>query len=136
MQCRRFVSIKYKVINLSVLDQASPDPHLTGAASRDYLEVGNLSLGVTVRSAVTSRQSSAPTAPGKGITAYLKNGGYAGEVAAIANHASTLTTQLHCRRRDEVGLDKVERIAIQEPSALGQTAHYRWVQRQRQGSDP
>ena len=32
--------------------------------------------------------------------------------AAMANHASTRTTQLYDRRRDEVSLDEVERIAI------------------------
>ena len=47
-----------------------------------------------------------------GITAYLKNGGTREKAAAMANHASTRTTQLYDRRRDEVSLDEVERIAI------------------------
>ena len=47
-----------------------------------------------------------------GITAYLKNGGTLEKAAAMANHASTRTTQLYDRRRDEVTLDEVERIAI------------------------
>jgi integrase len=47
-----------------------------------------------------------------GITAYLKNGGTLEKVAAMANHASTRTTQLYDRRRDEVSLDEVERIVI------------------------
>jgi integrase len=47
-----------------------------------------------------------------GITAYLKNGGTPEKAAAMANHASTLTTQLCDRRRDEVSLDEVERIVI------------------------
>jgi integrase len=47
-----------------------------------------------------------------GITAYLKNGGTLEKVAAIAHHASTRTTQLYDRRRDEVSLDEVERILI------------------------
>jgi integrase len=47
-----------------------------------------------------------------GITAYLKNGGTLEKAAAMANHASTRTTQLYDRRRDEVGLDEVERIVI------------------------
>jgi integrase len=47
-----------------------------------------------------------------GITAYLKNGGTLENAAAMANHASTRTTQLYDRRRDEVNLDEVERIAI------------------------
>jgi hypothetical protein len=41
-----------------------------------------------------------------GITAYLK------KAAAMANHASTRTTQLYDRRRDDVSLDEVERIVI------------------------
>ena len=48
-----------------------------------------------------------------GITAYLKNGGTLEKTAATANHASTRTTQLYDRRRDEVSLDEVERIVIE-----------------------
>lgn len=47
-----------------------------------------------------------------GITAYLKNGGTLEKAAAMANHASTRTTQLYDRRRDNVTLDEVERIGI------------------------
>jgi site-specific recombinase XerD len=47
-----------------------------------------------------------------GITAYLKNGGTLEKAAAMANRASTRTTQLYDRRRDEVSLDEVERIVI------------------------
>ena len=47
-----------------------------------------------------------------GITAYLKNGGALEKAAAMANHASTRTTQLYDRRRDELSLDEVERILI------------------------
>jgi len=47
-----------------------------------------------------------------GITAYLKNGGTLENAAAMANHASTRTTQLYDRRRDEISLDEVERIVI------------------------
>ena len=47
-----------------------------------------------------------------GITSYLKNGGTLENAAAMANHASTRTTQLYDRRRDEMTLDEVERIAI------------------------
>ena len=34
------------------------------------------------------------------------------KAAAMANHASTRTTQLYDRRSDEVSLDEVERISI------------------------
>jgi integrase/recombinase XerC len=47
-----------------------------------------------------------------GITAYLKNGGTLEKAAAMANHASTRTTQLYDRRRDDVSLDEVERVVI------------------------
>lgn len=47
-----------------------------------------------------------------GITAYLKNGGTLENAAAMANHASTRTTQLYDRRRDAISLDEVERIRV------------------------
>jgi site-specific recombinase XerD len=47
-----------------------------------------------------------------GITAYLKNGGTLEMAAAMANHASTRTTQLYDRRSDAMSLDEVERILI------------------------
>lgn len=47
-----------------------------------------------------------------GITAYLKNGGTLENAAAMANHASTRTTQLYDRRRDDISLDEVERIYL------------------------
>jgi site-specific recombinase XerD len=47
-----------------------------------------------------------------GITAYLKNGGTLEMAAAMANHASTRTTQLYDRRNDSVTLDEIERVAI------------------------
>jgi len=53
-----------------------------------------------------------------GITAYLKNGGTLEKAAAMANHASTRTTQLYDRRRDEVSLDEVERIVSNRLSLL------------------
>lgn len=47
-----------------------------------------------------------------GITAYLMNGGTLETAAAMANHASTRTTQLYDRRRDVFSLDEVERIRL------------------------
>ena len=47
-----------------------------------------------------------------GITAYLKNGGTLEKAAAMANHASTRTTQLYDRRREEMSLDEIERIRV------------------------
>jgi integrase len=42
-----------------------------------------------------------------GITAYLKNGGTLEKAAQMANHASTRTTQLYDRRRDEMSSTKL-----------------------------
>ena len=47
-----------------------------------------------------------------GLTAYLKNGGTLEKAAAMANHASTRTTQLYDRRHDAVTLDEIERVVI------------------------
>ncbi|WP_321927200.1 tyrosine-type recombinase/integrase [Burkholderia sp. BCC1998] len=47
-----------------------------------------------------------------GITTYLKNGGTLENAAAMANHASTRTTQLYDRRHDALSLDEVERIHL------------------------
>ena len=60
-----------------------------------------------------SRPGLAITASGRtGITAYLKNGGTLEKAAQMANHASTRTTQLYDRRREELSLDEVERIRV------------------------
>ncbi|CPF80490.1 tyrosine-type recombinase/integrase [Burkholderia pseudomallei] len=47
-----------------------------------------------------------------GITAYLQNGGTLENAAAMANHASTRTTQLYDRRHEDISLDEVERIHV------------------------
>jgi integrase len=47
-----------------------------------------------------------------GITTYLNNTGMLEKAAAMANHASTRTTQLYIRRYDEVSPDEVERVVI------------------------
>ena len=78
----------------------------------DYPEAREFDLGETT---AASRQSSATAAPwATGITAFVKNGGYAGEVAAIANNASTLSTQLFDCRLDQVSLDEVEGLRLQQ----------------------
>jgi integrase len=46
-----------------------------------------------------------------GITAYLRNGGTPEKAAAMAKHASTLTTHLYDRRRDDVSLTAEHGIA-------------------------
>ena len=47
-----------------------------------------------------------------GITAYLKNGDTLEKAVQMANHASTRTTWLYDRRREELSLDEVERIRV------------------------
>jgi hypothetical protein len=47
-----------------------------------------------------------------GITAYLKNDGTLENAAAMTNHASTRTTQLYDRRRDDICLDEVQRTCV------------------------
>ena len=47
-----------------------------------------------------------------GITAYLKAGGTLENAAAMANHASTRTTQLYDRRQDAISLNEIERIRL------------------------
>jgi len=47
-----------------------------------------------------------------GTTAYLKNSGTLEKAAAMANRASTRTTQLYDRRHEKMSLDEVERIGI------------------------
>lgn len=47
-----------------------------------------------------------------GITAYLQNGGQLETAAAMANHASTRTTQLYYRRSDQVSLGETEQVRI------------------------
>ena len=47
-----------------------------------------------------------------GITAYLTHGGTLEQAAALANHASTRTTQLYDRRHGDMTLDEIEKIRI------------------------
>lgn len=47
-----------------------------------------------------------------GIAAYLENGGTLENAPAMANHASTRTTQLYDRRQEDISLDEVERIMV------------------------
>jgi hypothetical protein len=43
---------------------------------------------------------------------YFNKGGSPANSATMANHASTRTTQLYDRHRDEMNLDEVERVVI------------------------
>jgi integrase len=80
----------------AVLPQANADAMIRrgAAAAGIKVRIGNHSFRAT------------------GITAYLKNCGTIEKAAAMANHASTRKNQLYDRRRDEMSLDKVEKILI------------------------
>jgi site-specific recombinase XerD len=71
--------------------------------------------------AVVKRRSGAAGLPAEtcchafratGITIYLKNGGTLEKAQYMAGHESSRTTGLYDRRKDEITLDDVERIAI------------------------
>jgi hypothetical protein len=58
-------------------------------------------------------QTRQPQLPGDGDHGLSQeNGGTLEKAAAMANHASTRTTQLYDRRPDELSLDEVDRIVI------------------------
>jgi hypothetical protein len=50
--------------------------------------------------------------PTNGTTAYFKIGGTLEKAPQMANYASTRTTLLYDRRREELSLDEVERIRV------------------------
>ncbi|BAO87892.1 putative membrane protein [Caballeronia cordobensis] len=72
-----------------------------------YVMVRRCAIAASIGTAIGNRPLRAT-----GATAYLKNGGTLENVPAMANHASTRTTQLYDRRRDEISLDEVERIRV------------------------
>ena len=86
----------------------------TGRLSRTPLPQANAYLMVQRRTAAAgiATRIGNHSFRATGITAYLKNGGTLENAAAMANHASTRTTQLYDRRRDDISLDEVERIRV------------------------
>jgi integrase len=87
---------------------------VTGLLTRTPLPQPNayLMIGRRARAAGIKTKVGNHTFRATGITAYLKNGGSLENAAAMANHASTRTTQLYDRRRDDMSLDEVEKISI------------------------
>jgi hypothetical protein len=55
-------------------------------------------------------QARQPQLPGTGDHRLSQERRHVGKAAATANHASTRTTQLYDRGRDEVSLDEVEQV--------------------------
>jgi integrase len=87
--------------------------HVTGKLTRTVLPPANAYATVRRRAAAgIATKLGNHSFRATGITAYFKNGGTLEKAAAMANHASTRTTQLYDRRRDELRLDEVERIVI------------------------
>lgn len=86
----------------------------TGQLSRTPLPQANAHAMVRRRALATGLKTliGNHTFRATGITAYLKNGGTLENAAAMANHASTRTTQLYDRHRDEISLDEVERVRL------------------------
>jgi site-specific recombinase XerD len=86
----------------------------TGQLSRTPLPQANAHAMIRRRAAAAGIQTKIGNHSFRatGITAYLKNGGTLEMAAAMANHASTRTTQLYDRRSDAMSLDEVERILI------------------------
>jgi site-specific recombinase XerD len=86
----------------------------TGKLSGSPLPQGNAHAMIRRRAAAAGIETliGNHTFRATGITAYLKNGGTLEKAAAMANHASTRTTQLYDRRSDQVTLDEVERIGV------------------------
>jgi hypothetical protein len=86
----------------------------TGQLTKTPLPQGNAHAMIRRRAAGAGikTQVGTHTFRATGITAHLKNGGTLENAAAMANHASTRTTQLYDRRRDEVNVDEVERISM------------------------
>jgi integrase len=86
----------------------------TGRLTRTLLPQANAYAMIQRRAAAASIKTKIGnhTFRATGITTYLRNGGTLENAAAMANHASTCTTQLYDRRRDEISLDEVERIRV------------------------
>ena len=89
-------------------------PNRGGQLTRTPLPQSNAyrMIGRRARAAGIDTKAGNHTFRATGITAYLKNGGVLEKAASMANHASTRTTQLYDRRREEMSLDEVEKIAI------------------------
>ncbi|MFA5924331.1 MAG: tyrosine-type recombinase/integrase [Methylococcaceae bacterium] len=79
--------------------------HLTQADAHAMIQRRMAGAGIATKAGNHSFRAT-------GITAYLKNGGSLEKAAVMANHASTRTTQLYDRRRDDMTLDEVEKIGI------------------------
>jgi hypothetical protein len=86
----------------------------TGTLTRTVLPQRNAHAMIRRRAAAAGiATSSATTASGqRGSRPISRTAGPLEKASAMANHASTRTTQLYNRRRDEISLDEVERIVI------------------------
>jgi len=120
MPCHHLLD-EYLIAYMAASDTASPKTPLFRALSRRTRQLGEAPLSQPDAFAMVRRRAKAAgiatkignhTFRATGITAYLKNGGTLENAAAMANHASTRTTQLYDRRRDEITLTEVERVRL------------------------
>ncbi len=96
-------------------------PLFRRVAKNQHLQLTDRRMTRQLVWAVVKRRSRAAGLPAQvcchafratGITIYLKNGGTLEKAQYMAGHESSRTTGLYDRRKDEITLDDVERIAI------------------------
>lgn len=120
MPCHHLLD-EYLTAYLEATGPAGPKAPLFRALSRTTKRLGERPLAQPDAFAMVGRRAlragiatkiNNHTFRATGITTYLKNGGTLENAAAMAGHASTRTTQLYDRRRDEITLAEVERVRL------------------------
>lgn len=120
MPCHHLLD-EYLTAYLDASDIGSSKASLFRALSRRTKQLGEAELTQPDAFAMVRRRAEAAgittkignhTFRATGITTYLKNGGSLENAAAMANHASTRTTQLYDRRHDDITLAEVERVRL------------------------
>jgi site-specific recombinase XerD len=120
MPCHHLLD-EYLTAYLEATAPASPKAPLFRALSRTTKRLDERPLTQPDAFAMVRRRAAAAgiatkignhTFRATGITTYLKNGGTLENAAAMAGHASTRTTQIYDRRRDEITLAEVERVRL------------------------
>jgi Site-specific recombinase XerD len=120
MPCHHLLD-EYLTAYLDATDCGSAKAPLFRALSRQTKQLAEAPLSQADAFAMVRRRAQAAgiatkignhTFRATGITTYLKNGGTLENAAAMAAHASTRTTQLYDRRRDDITLAEVERVRL------------------------
>jgi hypothetical protein len=76
----------------------------------DFVGIGTQAGRTAGKAAGSERNIGNHGMHGTGITTFIENGKNLETAAVMGNHASTRTTRLCDRRRDELTLDKVARV--------------------------